>query len=87
MDELDAGRLVQLLVTNWPTPELNHTVVTYAYRAGPAGVEFMVWDPNDPDHAGLVSFDTGDRHFHAIRLYDTEPGLIRAFRMAYAWWM
>ena len=87
MDELDAGRLVQLLVTNWPTPELNHTVVTYAYRAGPAGVEFMVWDPNDPDHAGLLSFETGDRHFHATRLYDTEPGVIRAFRMAYAWWM
>jgi hypothetical protein len=27
--ELAAGRLVQLLVTNWPTPELNHTVVAY----------------------------------------------------------
>ena len=24
--ELDAGRLVQLLVTNWPIPELNHDV-------------------------------------------------------------
>src|SRR5688572_31864769 len=35
MDELDAGRLVQLLVTNWPKPELNHTVVAYAYRTGP----------------------------------------------------
>src|SRR6267142_2360985 len=27
LDELATGRLVQLLVTNWPTPELNHTVV------------------------------------------------------------
>ena len=32
MTELTAGRLVQLLVTNWPKPELNHGVVAYAYR-------------------------------------------------------
>jgi hypothetical protein len=84
-DELDAGRLVQLLVTNWPKPELNHTVVAYAYRAMPDGVEFSVWDPNDPAEAGVVRFDAGRRRFWATRLYDTEPGVIRAFRMYYSW--
>lgn len=85
MDELDAGRLVQLLVTNWPKPELNHTVVAYGYRSAPPGVEFSVWDPNDPGEPGLVTFDAEASRFLATRLYDTEPGLIRAFRMYYAW--
>ena len=85
MDELDAGRLVQLLVTNWPRPELNHTVVAYAYRAGPRGVDFEVWDPNDPAQPGRVTFEPGSHHFWASRLYDTEPGRIRAFRMYYSW--
>ena len=31
MTELQGGRPVQLLVTNFPTWELNHTVVAYAY--------------------------------------------------------
>ncbi len=85
MDELDAGRLVQLLVTNWPKPELNHTVVAYAYRLAPPGVEFVVWDSNDPGEPGLMTFDSEESRFRATRLYDTEPGLIRAFRMYYSW--
>jgi hypothetical protein len=87
MEELDAGRLAQLLVTNWPKPELNHTVVAYAYRSGPSGVEFVVWDPNEPGGPGLMTFDTEISRFRATRLYDTEPGLIRAFRMYYSWWL
>jgi hypothetical protein len=85
MAELDAGRLVQLLVTNWPKPELNHTVVAYAYDTTAEGVEFSVWDPNDPAAAGLMRFDAGPGRFWATRLYDTEPGVIRAFRMYYSW--
>jgi hypothetical protein len=85
IDELDAGRLVQLLVTNWPKPELNHGVIAYGYRAGPRGVEFDVWDPNDPHRPGLLTFDADDRQFHATRIFDTEPGPIRAFRMSHSW--
>jgi hypothetical protein len=85
MAELDRGRLAQLLVTNWPKPELNHTVVAYAYRADPAGVDFSVWDPNDPGHPGVMRFDADAGRFWASRLYDTEPGVIRAFRMYYGW--
>jgi hypothetical protein len=85
MDNLDAGRLVQLLVTNWPKPELNHTVVAFAYRRAPPGVDFVVWDPNDPAEPGIVTFDADARRFRASRLYDTDPGPIRAFRMYYSW--
>ena len=84
MDEVDAGRLVQLLVTNWPKPELNHTVVAFAYRPAAQGIDFLVWDPNDPAAPGIMTFDTEARRFHATRLYDTEPGPIRAFRMYYS---
>jgi hypothetical protein len=85
MDDIDAGHLVQLLVTNWPKPELNHGVIAYAYRAGPRGVEFDVWDPNDPRRPGVVTFDADSGRFEATRIFDTVPGPIRAFRMSYSW--
>jgi hypothetical protein len=85
VEALGHGDLTQLLVTNWPKPELNHTVVAFAYRDGAEGVEFSVWDPNDPSEPGVVTFDRTDRRFKATRLYDTEPGVIRVFRMYYSW--
>jgi hypothetical protein len=82
--ELGEGRSVQLLVTNFPTWELNHTVVAYAYAVDPTGnVVFTVYDPNDPHAPGRVTFDRVARRFEASRLYDTHPGPIRAFRMYY----
>ena len=44
-----------------------------------------MWDPNDPSAAGAILFDRVERRFRATRLYDTEPGPIRAFRMYYSW--
>jgi hypothetical protein len=87
MEELAAGRLVQLLVTNLPRIELNHTVVAFEYRATDAGVEFGVWDPNEPEAPGVITFDRSQRRFYATRMFDTEPGPIRAFRMYYAWYL
>ena len=84
--DLDHGRLVQLLVTNWPTPELNHTVVAFAYRPTETTLEVTVWDPNDPTEPGLITFERPARRFVATRVYDTRPGAIRVFRMYY-WWL
>lgn len=82
--ELGDGRAVQLLVTNFPTWELNHTVVAYGYRLDAAGnILFSVYDPNDPREPGRVTFDRAARRFVASRLFDTEQGPIRAFRMYY----
>ena len=84
--ELAAGGLVQLLVTNWPIPELNHTVVAFASRPNGAGVELMIWDPNEPARPGVITFDS-TRGFWATRLYATRPGPIRVFRMYDSpWW-
>jgi hypothetical protein len=82
--DLAAGRLVQLLVTNWPKPELNHTVVAFEWRGTAHGVELTTWDPNDPDGLGLITFDTARGHFWATQVYDTRPGVIRVFRMYYS---
>jgi hypothetical protein len=82
--ELDSGHLVQLLVTNWPIPELNHTVVAYAYRTTDAGVDFTVYDPNDIDRPGTITFERASGRFWATQLPFTRPGLIRAFRMYYS---
>ncbi|HEY7519506.1 MAG TPA: hypothetical protein VIE36_14560 [Methylomirabilota bacterium] len=86
-DELAAGRLVQLLVTNWPKPELNHTVVAYGYRRQPAGIDLAVWDPNDPGAPGTLTFEDRQQRFWATHVYDTEPGTIRVFRMYYSWFL
>jgi hypothetical protein len=84
LEELGRGSSVQLLVTNLPAWELNHTVVAYAYRLDPAGnVHFTVYDPNDPREPGHLVFNRAERRFEANRLYDTHPGPIRAFRMYY----
>ncbi len=82
--ELRAGQPVQLLITNWPTPELNHGVVAYGYRISDGAVEFSVYDPNEPAHPGVISFQREPRRFWATQLFDTKPGPIRAFRMNYS---
>jgi len=85
MTELDAGRMVQLLVTNLPKVELNHTVIAYDYRIYEGRfIEFIVYDPNQPEEPGWVAFDRAERSFFASGVYDTEPGAIRAFRMYYS---
>jgi hypothetical protein len=81
--ELAAGRLVQLLVTNWPIPELNHTVVAFASRPNGSTTELTIWDPNEPEGPGTITFDPS-RGFWATRLYETRPGPIRVFRMYYS---
>ncbi len=87
MQELTAGRLVQLLVTNWPKPELNHTVVAYQFQDAPDEIQFTVWDPNDPSTPNRLTFDRQRRRFVATELSATEPDIIRVFRMYYSPWL
>jgi len=60
-------------------------VIAFAYRPMETVVEFTVWDPNDPAAPGVITFERPTRRFVATRLYDTQPGPIRAFRMYYGW--
>ena len=79
--ELAHGRLVQLLVTNWPIPELNHTVVAYGFDDRADRVDFKIWDPNETETPGIVTFDRLAQRFWATDVYATQPGPIRVFRM------
>src|SRR5438445_584906 len=65
-------------------PALHHTVVAFESRDAGSTVDFVVWDPNDPDAPGIVTFDRHAGRFWATRVYDTEPGAIRVFRMYYS---
>ena len=85
--ELAAGRLVQLLITNWPVLELNHTVVAFGARANGRGIELAIWDPNEPERAGTITFDPVHRQFWATGVYATRPGVIRVFRMYHSPWL
>jgi hypothetical protein len=82
--ELAAGRLVQLLITNWPILELNHTVVAFASRSHGKGVDLAIWDPNEPARPGVITFDRTRGTFWATRVYATRPQAIRVFRMYYS---
>lgn len=84
VEELRAGRLVQLLITNWPKPELNHTVVAFAAHDTGAGIDFSVSDPNDPSKPGVLTWRRATGRFWATHVYDTEPGDIRVFRMYFS---
>lgn len=82
--DLRAGQPEQLLVTNWPIPELNHGVVAYDYRLGGNAIDFLVYDPNDPARPGILSFQRDIHRFWATQLFTVTPGAIRAFRMYYS---
>jgi hypothetical protein len=85
VEELQAGRPVQWLITNLPEVELNHTVVVYDYRvADGQAVDFIAYDPNDPSEPDTIQFDPVKRRFWAKRIFDTSVGPIRAFRMYYS---
>ena len=82
--ELHEGRLVQLLVTNQPILELNHTVVAFASRGDGARVDLAIWDPNEPARPGVITYDAANRRFWATRVFATRPQWIRVFRMYYS---
>jgi len=83
--ELRAGRPVQLFVTDFPRIRFNHSVLAFDYRgAGPEAVDFIVYDPNDPETPGTVRFDPRDERFHPAPLCGVSVPSFRAFRQYYS---
>lgn len=80
--ELDTGRPVPLMITNFPAPDLlNHAVLVYDYRPRAGGVAFLAYDPNDPDTPLEIHFDPATRAFWVGALPYSPPGRIRVFRL------
>jgi hypothetical protein len=79
--DLQAGRPVQLLITDFPRIELNHSVVAYDYvERGPDTVDFIVFDPNDPQRPGVIQFDRRAQRFRPAPLCGVTVPQFRAFR-------
>lgn len=82
VSELQVGRPAQLLVTDFPRIEFNHSVLVFDYRvSGPNTVDFIVYDPNDPTVPGVVRFDRLDRRYRPAPLCGVNVPHFRAFRM------
>ena len=60
---------------------LNHTVVAYGFDDRVDRVDFKIWDPNETESSGIVTFDRLAQRFWATDVYATQPGPIRVFRM------
>ena len=83
--ELQAGRPVQWLISDFPRIALNHSVLAYDYEPRGAGaVDFIVFDPNDPAAPGTIRFDRRARRFRPQQLCGVDVPHLRAFRMYYS---
>ena len=80
--ELQAGRPVQLLITDFPRIRCNHSVLAFDFRASdPDAVDFSVYDPNDPTVPGVIRFDRRERRYRPAPLCGVDVPYLRAFRM------
>ena len=83
--ELQAGRPVQWLISDFPRIALNHSVLAYDYAPrGDEAVDFTVFDPNDPGAPGTIRFDRRARRFRPAQLCGVDVPHLRAFRMYYS---
>jgi hypothetical protein len=82
LDEVDAGRPVPLMITNFPHEDLlNHSVLVYDRRPAQQGTDFLAYDPNDPGSPLTLYYDARARAFWVGPLTYSPPGQVRAFRV------
>ncbi len=80
--ELQAGRPVQLLISDFPWIRLNHSVLAFDFTvSGPDTIDFSVYDPNDPTVPGVIRFDRRLRRYRPAPLCGVDVPYFRAFRM------
>jgi hypothetical protein len=83
--ELQAGRPVQLLVSDFPRIRFNHSVLAFDFKVSdPDSIDFSVYDPNDPTVPGIMRFDRRVRRYRPAPLCGVSVPHFRAFRMYYS---
>ena len=83
--ELQAGRPVQLLVSDFPRIRFNHSVLAFDFKvSGPDSIDFSVYDPNDPTVPGVIRFDRRVRRYRPAPLCGVNVPHFRSFRMYYS---
>jgi hypothetical protein len=85
IDELRAGRPVQLFITDFPKIKINHSVIAYDNRVTSVDVvDFVVYDPNDAHAPGRIRFDRRLGRFIPVALIGVDVPSFRAFRIYYS---
>ena len=85
VSELQAGRPVQLLVSDFPRIRFNHSVLAFDFKVSdPDSIDFSVYDPNDPTVPGVMRFDRRVRRYRPAPLCGVDVPHFRAFRMYYS---
>jgi hypothetical protein len=83
--ELQAGRPVQLLVSDFPRIRFNHSVLAFDFKvSAPDSIDFSVHDPNDPTVPGVIRFDRRVRRYRPAPLCGVNVPHFRSFRMYYS---
>ena len=83
--ELQAGRPVQLLVSDFPRIRFNHSVLAFDFKVSdPDSIDFSVYDPNDPTAPGVIRFDRQRRRYRPAPLCGVDVPHFRSFRMYYS---
>ena len=83
--ELQAGRPVQLLVSDFPRIRFNHSVLAFDFKVSdPDSIDISVYDPNDPTVPGVMRFDRRARRYRPAPLCGVSVPHFRAFRMYYS---
>lgn len=80
--ELQAGRPVQLLLSDFPAITVDHSVLVFDCRpTADDSVELCCYDPNDPTRPGTIRYDRQARRFRVVDLCGVSAPFVRAFRI------
>jgi hypothetical protein len=89
-----AAQLRESLQKNWPPvvhivrfPDLaiNHVLLLFDCKTTAQGLEFAVYDPNDPDNATRLEFDRARREFYFPSTRYFQGGTVNVYEIYHSW--
>ena len=79
--ELRDGRLPAAHVYQFPNTALNHALLIYGVEETPATISFSAYDPNDPSHPALLTFNRETSSFQFERNRYFGGGNVRVYEV------
>lgn len=81
LDELARGELPVVRVVNFPTVDVNHTLVIFAAEQTPLELRFRAYDPNDASAPVSFVFERATRTFHYPRTSYFGGGTVKVYEI------
>jgi hypothetical protein len=81
VEDLARGRLPVLRVVNFPTIDVNHTLVLFAAEPSPLEVRFFAYDPNEASTPLSFVFRRADASFHYPRTSYARGGTVQVYEV------